>query len=296
MEVLRAARFASEGIRVQDLLRAGPEVGLVRVRHGGYARALAEDVEGRHRQLVAATYPLLGERTVLSHGSAALLHGLPVWGSLLDVVSATRSEGGHGRRGRYLHVRLAELDVSEIADVDGHRCTSLERTALDVARVVTYERAVAVLDAALRMGASRSILDDMAARARGRTGTASAARALHFADPRSESVGESVSRVRIARAGLPVPDLQVNLYDDHGVWIARSDFAWREQRVIGEFDGRVKYRGSVEEVTDTVMREKSREQAIRDAGWWVVRWSWHDLADAAAFRRRLETALRRPAG
>jgi hypothetical protein len=296
MEVLRAACFAREGVRAQDLLRAGPEVGLVRVRHGGYARALADDAEGRHRQLIAATYPLLGDRTVLSHGSAALLHGLPVWGSLLGVVSATRSAGGHGRRGRNLHVRFAELDVDEVTDVDGHRCTCLERTALDVARIVTYERAVAVLDAALRMGANRSLLDDMAVRAKGRTGAASAARALHFADPRSESVGESVSRVRIVRAGLPLPDLQVNLYDDHGVWLARSDFAWREQRVIGEFDGRVKYRGSVEEVADTVMREKSREQAIRDAGWWVVRWSWHDLADAAAFRQRLEAALHRSVG
>jgi hypothetical protein len=40
------------------------------------------------------------------------------------------------------------------------------------------------------------------------------------------------------------------------------------------------------------MREKAREQAIRDAGWWVVRWTWKDLAVPKSFRQRIQAAFR----
>ncbi len=296
MDVLRTSRLVSEGLQPKELVGRGSDSGLVRIRHGAYAKALADDPEGRHRQLIAATWPLLGGQAVLSHGSAALLHGLPVWNSLLEQVGTTRPVGGHGRRGRNLHVRLAELADSEVTEVDGFACTSLERTAIDMARLVSYERAVAVLDAAVRLGADPEMLGEIAARAKGRRGAGTASRALEFADGRAESVGESISRVRIVQVGLPVPDLQFNVFDRNGIWVARSDFCWREKNVVGEFDGRVKYRGGAEEVATAVMREKAREQAIRDAGWWVVRWDWSDLADGNALRRRIETAFRRSTG
>ena len=41
--------------------------------------------------------------------------------------------------------------------------------------------------------------------------------------------------------GLPKPDLQVEVYDDRGYFLARSDFGWIERRTLGEFDGQGKY-------------------------------------------------------
>lgn len=114
-------------------------------------------------------------------------------------------------------------------------------------------------------------------------------------------MGESLSRVRIAEVGLPAPVLQFEVFDEHGVWIARVDFAWPESGVVGEFDGAVKYTGTPEQVARAVLAEKRRQQAIEDAGWRVVRWTWSDLADRGRFRTRIAAALagsgrlRRPA-
>lgn len=296
MEVTRAARLAAEGsdrIALTRQVRAGA---LVRVRHGAYASALGADAVERHLQLVAATWPLLGESAVLSHSSAAVLHGLPTWERELAKVTITRREGGHGRAGAWLHARLGKLEPDQVCQMQELRVTSLARTAVDRACGLSFERAVATLDATLRAGVTRSELEDAVRLAKRRHGVGVARAALTFADGASESVGESISRVLIAQFGLPAPALQVEVRDRRGRWVARSDFGWLEQRVIGEFDGRVKYLGDEASVADTVMREKAREQAIRDAGWVVVRWTWADLFDPPALRRRILSAFEHAKG
>jgi len=269
---------------------------LVRVRHGAYASAHGADAVERHLQLVAATWPLLGEGAVLSHASAAALHGLPTWECDLAKVSVTRPHGGHGRTGAWLHARLGTLDAEQVCEVEGLRVTGLARTAVDQACCVSFERAVATMDAALRAGVRRSELEQTVRLAKRRHGIGVARAALSFADGAAESVGESISRVLIAQVGLPAPALQVEVRDRQGRWVARSDFGWIEQRVIGEFDGRIKYLGDEASVADAVIREKAREQAIRDAGWVVVRWTWADLSDPGAFRRRIQSAFEHARG
>ena len=49
----------------------------------------------------------------------------------------------------------------------------------------------------------------------------------------------------IHQAGLPTPELQVEVLDQHGRFVARGDFGYRRQRVIGEFDGKIKYTGEL---------------------------------------------------
>ncbi len=63
---------------------------------------------------------------------------------------------------------------------------------------------------------------------------------MGFADGRSESVGESLCRVRMAEAGLPAPDPQFVL-QVRGFGDVRVDFLLVAQRTIVEFDGRLKY-------------------------------------------------------
>ena len=274
---------------LESLQRVGK---LARIRHGAYSETIEIDARAAHVQLIEGTWPLLGGNAVLSHGSAAAVHGLPLWGSLLDRVSVTRETGGHGVRRRYLHVWRAPLADIEVTQRDGYRLTSLERTAFDVARSLPYERAVAVMDAALHQGADLEVLDATIRASAGRKGVPTARAALAFADGRAESVGESISRVRIVEARLPAPTLQFVVLDGLGGFVARSDFCWLEHRVIGEFDGRIKYTAATPgDVADVVMAEKRREQAIRDAGWWVVRWGWSDLEDREAFRRRILQAF-----
>jgi hypothetical protein len=293
MDVRRAVDLLAEGSTERDIARQFRAGELVRVRHGAYASELADGAVRRHLQLLDGTWRLLGDGAVVSHGTAAALWGLPTWDRLLDTVSITRTTGGHGRIGRHLHAWMAPLEDAEVLDLDGFRVTSLERTAVDVARQVSYERAVAVLDAALHLGADKAVVGQVIDATPRRRGTPRARRALAFADGRSESVAESISRVRMAQVGLPAPELQFRVFDSFGRFVARTDFAWPDYELVGEFDGKVKYVGESEEVTRAVLSEKRRHESIGDQGWWIVRWGWQLLADPVAFERRIRGAMTR---
>ena len=115
-------------------------------------------------------------------------------------------------------------------------------------------------------------------------------------DGRSESAGESVSRVRIISDGLPVPEPQVDIRTPVGTFVARVDFCWKEERTVGEFDGKIKYGRLLkpgQRIEDVVYEEKKREDAIRDLGWKVVRWLWEDLHRPGVLRDRLQRAFAR---
>ena len=111
----------------------------------------------------------------------------------------------------------------------------------------------------------------------------------------ADSPGESVSRVRCWQAGLPTPTLQYVICR-HGVEIARCDFGWEEQRTLGEFDGKIKYGRLLrpgETAQDVVYREKLREDALRDLGWQVVRWTWSELYQPGVVADRIRRAFDR---
>lgn len=291
MTVKLTRDLESLGIDRKSASRKSRAGTLTRVRHGAYTDAPGEDDRAALLQLIQGTWPLLADNAVLSHSAAAALHGLPLWPSMLQRVTTTRPSGGHGVRRPHLHVRVAPLEASEVIHLDGFRVTSLERTAIDVARTLAFEDAVAVLDMALRKQASKQLMTELLDAGAKRRGNGVARAALAFADPRAESVGESLSRVRMSQVGLPLPTLQFEVRDSCGGFVARTDFAWLDRGVVGEFDGRIKYVGMPEAVSRSVMAEKRREQAIRDAGWWIVRWDMADLADRTRFRQRILAAF-----
>jgi hypothetical protein len=54
--------------------------------------------EDKHRDLIFATAPQLYDGAVISHGSAAVLHGLPTWPNAIDRVHVTRNRNSGGNR------------------------------------------------------------------------------------------------------------------------------------------------------------------------------------------------------
>jgi hypothetical protein len=124
----------------------------------------------------------------------------------------------------------------------------------------------------------------------GRAGVGCARRAVTFANGASESVGESRLRVAIHELGFPPPLLQELFRDEHGRPLGRVDYWWPGANVIGEFDGLVKYRGTLGEPVEVLIAEKRREDRLRAlTGATVVRVTWRDLDD----RRQLERSLGR---
>jgi hypothetical protein len=158
------------------------------------------------------------------------------------------------------------------------------------------EQAVAAGDAALRLGLVPAALTLGLVAMERWPGVRAARRMVHFLDTRSESPGESVSRVRMHLDGLPAPELQQEIHGPDGRVIARVDFLWRERRLVGEFDGRVKYGRLLrpgQSAEDVLFEEKLREDRIRDEDYGVVRWTWPDLQERYLLRDRIRRALER---
>jgi hypothetical protein len=253
------------------------------VRPGAYLPGAPPDSElVRHALAATAVWPALAGDAVFSHVTAAVLYGLPVWRVGLDRVHVTRARSNGGRARRAVHVHAAPLHPGEIGTAAGLPVTCPARTVVDLARTVPFERALAVADAALH---TKLVTPDQLAaavlRAAGWPGVPAARRVVEFADGRSESVGESRSRVAIQRAGLPTPVPQWEVTDHRGRSLGRVDFGWAQLRTVGEFDGMVKYGRLLkpgQSVADVVLAEKHREDAIRATGLAMVRWTWDDLA------------------
>jgi hypothetical protein len=172
--------------------------------------------------------------------------------------------------------------------------TSLARTVADIGRLLPLDQATAAGDRALRDGLRPADLEVVLDRCRRWPGIARALLMARLLDRGSESAGESVSRIRMHEAGLPAPEPQLSVHDDRGRLVGRADFGWRQQKVLGEFDGRVKYGRLLkpgQRVEDVAYREKLREDALRDLGWRVVRWTWGDLYPGEVMVGRLQRAL-----
>lgn len=167
---------------LRQMLRSG---GMNPVRRGSYVAApIPEDARVRHRLLVRAAYGDLGHGAVISHVSAAVLHGLAVWAVRIDRVQVTKVRRSGGRRHRLVHVRTAPLAASEIVDIDGMAATSIARTIVDLARTSSFASAVVTADAALATGmVEPRELMAVARRQRRWPGIPAARRVIGFADP-----------------------------------------------------------------------------------------------------------------
>ena len=285
------------GVTDDELRRLRSQRCLTVVRRGAYVPAddpRLADAVARHVLDVRAAARSVSPDAVVSHASAAAVHGLTLWNVALDRVHVTRNRRSGGRRTRLLHVHTVGLDADEIVEVDGIAVTSVPRTLTDLARTLPFEPALVVADAALhRHRATPAAFEEAVARAAGREGSPPARRVAAAADLRAESPGETRSRVAMARAGLPPPALQHEVPELRAV----TDFYWEEFRTVGEFDGKVKYGRSLrqgEDPGEAVYREKRREDALRDLGLKVARWTWDELDTFTAPADRLRQAFARP--
>ena len=184
---------------------------------------------------------------------------------------------------------------ADVVSIRGITATSVARTVVDLARMEPFEAAVVTADHALHTGlVDRQALVDVLDQQRHLFGSRRAGAVVAFADGLSESVGESRSRVAMLRAGIPIPVLQHPIHTPAGQLIGRADFAYVDQRIAGEFDGRVKYGiGFTDgmEPADVVTAERRRADAMERAGWIVVRWMWDDIAAPALLARRFNLAF-----
>ena len=252
----------------------------------------------RYELLLEAAHRKYGEDLVLAGASAVAAYGLPLVGTVLRRVEVVGGRPGRVRTSLLRrHVRRRGTEVVRVGE---HLAVALPDALIDLARWSGLMAGVAAMDAALHNGlcsveAMEEALERLPATARGGP---RARQAVRLADGRSESPGESMSRVRMWELRLPKPELQVSVRVGPEFYIL--DYYWPDHEVAGEFDGRVKYRSASfgQDPEDVVWREKLREDALRASGLTVARWTWAQAwGDAGAqMLRRLAAAGVRPTG
>ncbi|MFL6060536.1 MAG: type IV toxin-antitoxin system AbiEi family antitoxin domain-containing protein [Marmoricola sp.] len=293
--VFLRAEALQHGYADEDLVRALRAGVIARVRHGAYVAAeswKAADPIGQHALRARAVMLRHGDRVALSHVSGAVVHGLRVWGSELSRVHITRLDGLHTRRITDVAHHMGSQYDGDLEDIDGMHVLSPARCAVGTAMTNSVEAGLVTVDSAYD---SFAVTDaDLLGAASVMAGWPGARRlqvTLRLARPGSESVGETRFRYLCRTMRVPSPELQYPIRDARGALIGYSDFAWPEHRLLAEFDGRVKYEHFLrqgESPGDAVLREKVREDRIREAtGWTILRFVWNDLGRPAETARRL---------
>lgn len=252
---------------------------LVAVGHGAYVRsAVADQVVsepgGEQALRLASVLAVAGPGDVGSHHTAAVIHGLDLVGQWPPYVAVTRPPGGSKKSRSGVNAHIAALPPDHVTTRGGIRLTSVARTVVDLARTSSFQSGVVVADSALRMKrVSKAELQSVITECVRWPGICQAKLVVEFADGRSESALESVSRVAFRDQGLPPPELQVWVGgDDDGV-IGRADFLWRRCRTIGEADGAVKYKDTARAIS-----QLRRDALLRAAGFEVVHFTWAEIA------------------
>lgn len=306
-ELLDSGRTVRE---IRALVAAGR---VIRVRRDRYVEAVAHEGlwgEGRHLVAVVAAHLNADPPGPVFWGpSAAVLLGLPLYRLSPNRVHTVILGARHGRTRAGILQHGVGLDEADIIDIDGIRCTSPERTVLDLACTTSPETALSAADAALRRVAVEGHRQDpdratdwhrrMSLRAAVRTrGIRRARGILDFADGRAQLPGESISRLQLHRIGFTGVELQPHVVGSEGdeYWI---DFGFPRNRVFGEFDGRGKYLDPelrrTRSTEDAVLAEKRREDDIRGVtGWRFARWEDRHIRSPEALSARLRAFGVRP--
>ena len=250
-----------------------------RVASGRWRRVHPGVVAVSHAPLTRAGWYLAavlacGPDSALSHREGAAHRGLRQSNrSRVDVTAPGRR--GRGRRGIEVH-SAATLRPCDVETVDGIPCTTVARTLLDLADVVSprqLERACEQADR-LQVFDLRAINEQLA-RANGRRGAATL-RTILAEQLRTPTMTRNKFEeyfFGLCRAG-GVPQPRVNQ------WIAvepigyEADFLWREQRLIAEVDGREEHT-----TRRAFEHDRLRDQRLMLAGYRVVRFTWRQVTE-----------------
>lgn len=294
--VATAAEYAQVGISkaaIRGLIERGL---LVPVSRGVYARSsavaeVAARPNGERMLRLAAALAVLGPGAVGSYEDAVLAHGLALLDRPPADVLVCRSDKAAIRSSRRAGVRerITWLPRDQVVIAGRLPVTSVPRTVVDVARTVPFRAGVVVADSALRLGkTTKAELKAVAKHCARWPGIERARAVIDFADGKSESALESISRVAFRDGGLPVPRLQAWL-GGPGEITGRTDFYWPQYRTVAEADGAIKYADP-----EKAKLQLRRDADLRAAGFEVVHFTWQDItatpdvvvaAIRAAFRR-----------
>ncbi|HEU4738795.1 MAG TPA: DUF559 domain-containing protein [Solirubrobacterales bacterium] len=244
---------------------------LHRVHQGVFA--VGHRLLDRRGHLIAAVLAC-GSGAVLSHRSAAYLHGiLDDSRSRVDVIAPNRR--GRCPDGIAAH-RDGTLTPADRTTIDGIPCTSLPRTLLDIAasqppRTLRY----AVNQAEVEGVFDLTDMVELLKRSKGRRGVARLRLAIEDHDPQEQETRRELEKKLLRlfkRAGFRPAEVNGHLVIE-GISMM-PDFMWRDAQLIVEADSR-RVHGTVA----AFEKDRERDQRLASAGWTVIRVTWRQVVD-----------------
>lgn len=247
---------------------------LHRIHRGVYAVGHKRlTLRGRWMAAVLAA----GPGAVLSHRSAAALHGLRRTAPATIEVTTRRTPP----RTTSFVARRSQLQPDETEDVDGIPVTTVARTCLDLgATTTTHEVEQALREAEYLRLADATGISELLVRYPGRRGTANVRAALARlgeAPGRTRSDFEDLFLRRLDDARIRRPELNAAIFVDSPPY--EVDCLWRRERIIVELDS---YQAHGTRSRFESDRERDRKLAL--AGYRVIRMTWRQLQDDAVIR------------
>ncbi|MGO9887063.1 MAG: DUF559 domain-containing protein [Solirubrobacteraceae bacterium] len=217
-----------------------------------------------------------GPEAVLSHRSAAALLELRDWGhTKIEVTVPRRSSRRHDGIKVHRSTTLTDEDVTVVNNIP---CTTVHRTLLDLADVVTQRQLERSFDQAeISERLDLTAINDQLARNPTRPGAKAVRRVLteHYIG-KTPTVNENEEALLAITRALGIPDPDTNAFvilDDGGPPI-KADFVWRDQRVIVEADSK-KWHNTRQRFE----QDRVRDQRLTAAGWTIIRTTWKQMTE-----------------
>lgn len=299
-DVVTAGELTAAGIG-EKLRQSGVKRRILyRLRRGSYVRADLWDAATptmRDLMRIRAHFLSTPHTGVYSHATAARLHGFYVWNVPPTIHLSQPFPSSPSSRGPDTATHHQHFDRDDVVTLAGPRgmryiVTSPERTVVDCARILQAHPAAVIGDHALRKGADPDKVDQIV---RGMAGVRSIRKArsiIDSLDPKSESPGETRTRLLFQSFNIPMPELQIEITSRSGHH--RGDFGWRGLKLIAEFDGKSKY-FEYRPTAEAIYAERQREKALMEEGWTFFRIEWSDLSHPWELKARLLKSMERAA-
>lgn len=249
---------------------------LVPVARGHLAPWIPEGPDS-HQGYIAALQALTFGKRVVGHETAASLWGfLPQpLGPPLHLIQPSRS--AHTRHVQLLRSHRQNLPAEFIRVLQEIPVTDPAWTWTDLGLKLPLLDGLILADSALRPGrpefgekpgplATREDLN-RAINARGRVNRVRQLRQVSaLARPGADSPKETTLRYYMYRAGLPEPQVNVWLLDEHGRRVVQPDLSVEKYRLAIQYEGQ-----SVHSDPEQVLRDVRRQERTEALGWVEVR-------------------------
>ncbi|HIZ35509.1 MAG TPA: DUF559 domain-containing protein [Candidatus Ruania gallistercoris] len=213
-------------------------------------------------------YQVLRPDSFVSHLTAARIRGLPVPYDPDAPLDMAVFVPARAPRGATIRGHRLSATRTQAREFRGLMVATPRSIWCQIAQRLTVDDLIVLGDALVRRSTPPTTLEDLAAATRGHQGQPGYRKLLETMQsvrPGTDSPRETRLRLTLIAAGLPEPEVNAEIIDHDGRFLARGDLVYREQRVIVEYDGD-HHRTSRRQYE----RDIDRRNDLAEAGWIVI--------------------------